>query len=123
MSTNTKQVRTILGKKSLLLLGQGATETASQIFHFKFIREIRMNLNEYEVKVLMTYDQDYYTVLKFNAESIKTEAEITKAKADLVTFYNRLLISAADFSEEEVKNLAAQQQINPTDSKENNTKN
>lgn len=102
-------IQRIIAKHALIIAAKGNTELASQIFVYDQIREIRVDFEKLEVRVLMAYDKDYFRVF-----SVKPNENITeeKAKELVFNFYNNLLNASMKLTPEEVKHLKAQKQIN-----------
>lgn len=99
----------IIGKHALIIAAKGQTELAAQVFVYDQIREVRVDLEKLEVRVLMAYDKDYFRVFAVQPNENLT---IERAKEIVVNFYNNLLNASMKLSEEEVKNLRNQQAIN-----------
>ncbi len=95
----------VVSKHALILMGRGNTEIAAQIFVYDHMREIRVDLENLEVKVLMDYDQNYFRVFKVEVNENLTKEAATKLVLD---FYNNLLNASMKLSDEEMKNLAEQ---------------
>ena len=101
--------RTIIGKHALVLVARGELELASQIFVYDQLREIRLNLEDFEVKVLMSYDESYYRVFIVKPKD-DTEEEKKKANDQVIKFYNDLLNATMKLTTEELENIRKQQQ-------------
>ncbi len=97
----------VVSRHALILMGRGNTEIAAQIFVYDHMREIRVDLENLEVKVLMDYDKDYFRVFKVEVNENLTKEAAQKIVLD---FYNNLLNASMKLSEEEKQNLAAQRQ-------------
>lgn len=98
-------------KNALIINARGTKEIASQIFRYDKMREVRLDLDKLEVKVLMSYDESYFRVI--NDKDIK-QSSGEKSKDEIVrklmTFYNQLLSSAMQLSPEEMENLKKQRE-------------
>ncbi|BDU67587.1 MAG: hypothetical protein TYPL_2400 [Candidatus Tyloplasma litorale] len=92
----------IIGKHALILTGRGKTEIASQIFVYDHIREVRVDIEKLEVKVLMNYDEAYFRVYKVE---ITKELNKEAAVKMVLDFYSKLLNASMKFSKEELENL------------------
>ncbi len=104
-----KGKKTILGKNSLILIAQGEKEVAAQIFQFDKIREVRVNTETLEVRLLMTFDESYFRVYNIAlAEDVSAEDK-AKARANVLKFYNDLLNAASQFTSDDLKNFAKQE--------------
>ncbi len=103
-----KGKKTILGKKSLILIAQGEKEIAAQIFLFEKIREVRVNVETLEVKLLMTFDEAYFRVFSISTPEDATPKLKEKAKANVLKFYNDLLNAASQFTPEDLKSFVEQ---------------
>ncbi len=101
---NTQRV---VSKHALILMGRGNTEIASQIFVYDHMREIRADIENMEVRVLMDYDNSFYRVFKVEVNENITKEQATKMVLD---FYNNLLNASMKLSDEERENLLAQRQ-------------
>ena len=109
MSTTKKPIprNTIIGKSSLLITARGQKELASQVFNYDLIREIRLDLENKEIKLLMTYDESYYRVFQTVPET-DSEKDTQEAQQKLLRFYNDLLHATMKLTAEEVENLNKQ---------------
>ncbi len=101
--------RTIIGKHALVLAAKGENELASQIFVYDHLREIRVDIRELEVKVLMNYDESYYRVFKIKLNNENDENERKKAEETVLKFYNDLLNVTMKLTNEELENIRKQQ--------------
>lgn len=95
----------IVSKHALILMGRGNTEIAAQIFVYDHMREIRVDLEQLEVRVLMDYDTAYHRVFKVELNENMTKEEATKLVLD---FYNNLLNASMKLSDEERANILSQ---------------
>ncbi len=97
----------IIGKHALIIAAKGNTELAAQIFVYDQIREVRVDVEKFEVRVLMAYDKDYFRVF-----SVQPNENVTaeKARELVINFYNNLLNASMKLTPEEVANLKVQQQ-------------
>ncbi len=95
----------VVAKHALILMGRGNTEIASQIFVYDHMREIRADLETFEVKVLMDYDTAYHRVFKVEVNENISKEQATKLVLD---FYNNLLNASMKLSDEERENILAQ---------------
>jgi hypothetical protein len=102
--------RRILGRNALAITVSGPTAGAAQIFNYDMIREIRMDLEELDVKVLTTYDRDYLRVFKIENAEMLNEEQLKQARGQVLKFYNDLITASMKFSKEEIENLTKQQQ-------------
>ena len=103
------EIQRIIGKKSLTIVVTGEKELAAQIFAYEKFKEVRLDLSNWEVKILMDYDEAYYKVFKIEpSEELPEE----KCKEIIIQFYNNLLNSAMRLSEQEMKNLQNQHNEN-----------
>lgn len=98
-------IQRIIGKNALILVAKGKKEIASQIFVYDHIREIRVDTEEFEVKILMDYDDSYFRVLKVNLNEKISEKEALKISLD---FYNNLLNASMKLSKEEMESFKNQ---------------
>ncbi len=98
---------TIIGKSSLLLTARGTKELAAQIFNYDLMREVRLDLENNEVKVLMTYDDSYYRVFQLFPQT-NTPEEKQEIEKRLLGFYNDLLHASMKLTAEEVERLNKQ---------------
>ena len=96
--------RTIIGKHALLQIAQGKKEIASQVFVYDQIREIRVDMEKLEVRVLMTYDEAYFRVFAANPNAEDKE----KARESVLRFYNELVSASMKLTDDEKKHLAQQ---------------
>ncbi len=97
----------IIGKNALILMARGKTEIASQIFVYNQIREVRVNIDLLEVKVLMLGDDSYHRV--FKVETSET-LPIEKARTLVLSFYNNLLNASMKLSKEEIDSIKKQRE-------------
>lgn len=97
----------VVSKHALILMGRGNTEIASQIFVYDHMREIRADIENMEVRVLMDYDESYHRVFKVEVNEQVTKEQAVKLVLD---FYNNLLNASMKLSDEERENLMAQRQ-------------
>ena len=95
---------TIIGKNSLLISARGQKELAAQIFNYDLVREVRLDIDNKEIKLLMTYDESYFRVFQTFAKD-ETEDSNKEAQDKLIKFYNDLLYAAMKLTKEEVENL------------------
>ncbi len=95
----------VVSKHALILMGRGNTEIAAQVFVYDHMREIRADLENFEVKVLMDYDTSYHRVFKVEVNDKITKEEAAKLVLD---FYNNLLNASMKLTDEEKENLLAQ---------------
>ncbi len=95
----------VVAKHALILMGRGQKEIAAQIFVYDHMREIRVDIENFEVKVLMDYDPNFHRVFKVDVNENITKEQAIKLTLD---FYNNLLNASMKLSEEEMKNLAEQ---------------
>lgn len=95
----------IIGKHALILVAKGQKEIAAQIFVYDHFREIRVDIEKLEVKILMDYDDSYFRVFRMIIEK-----EITKEMAvkQTLDFYNNVLNASMKLTKEEVKNIKEQ---------------
>jgi len=98
--------KTIIGKHALIQVAQGQKEIAAQLFVYDQIREIRVDMEKFEVKVLMTYDEAYFRV--FAAKPEETEEGKEKAKTAVLKFYTELVNASMKLTDEEKENLKKQ---------------
>lgn len=112
-------IQRIIGKHALIVAARGNTEMAAQVFVYDQIREIRLNLEKLEVRILMTYDKDYFKVFSINNENIPKERAIELTS----NFYNNLLNASMKLSEEEIENLRKHQIKSKEDSETKETEN
>ena len=109
----------IIGKNALILMVKGETQIASQIFVYEHFREIRVNTEELEVKVLMAYDDSYHRVFKVIVSDKLPKDEAVNI---LLGFYNNLLNAAMKLTHEEIENIKnqkKQQELEFSKKKEN----
>ncbi|NQX83250.1 MAG: hypothetical protein HRS50_00855 [Mycoplasmataceae bacterium] len=97
----------IIGKHALILIAKGEKEIASQIFVYNHIREIRVDIENLEVKVLMSYDSSYFRVLKITSTKILSKE---KALNIVIDFYNNLLNASIKLTPEEIENIKSQRE-------------
>ncbi len=97
----------IIAKHALILIAKGRKEIASQIFVYDHIREIRVDTEELEVRVLMDYDDSYFRVFRVEINDNLTEE---KAKKLVIDFYNNLLNASMKLTEEEISNIKNQRE-------------
>ncbi len=102
--------RTIIGKHALVLAAKGENELASQIFVYDHLREIRADIKDLEVKVLMNYDESYYRVFKIKLNNENDSEERKKAEQTILKFYNDLLNVTMKLTNDELENIRKQQQ-------------
>lgn len=98
--------KTIIGSKALMISAAGEHELATQIFEFTKIREIRVDLDNLEVKILTTFDDSFYRVFKVKIEDLEDKEKIEEGKKILIKFYNDLLNASMRFSKEEIEQLS-----------------
>lgn len=101
--------QTVIGKHALVLIARGDTEIASQIFVYDHMREIRIDIKNFEVKVLMNYDEAYFRVFSVKPHSEAPEDQ-EKAKEIVLKFYNDLVNASIKLTPEEAKHLKKQQE-------------
>ena len=99
----------IISKHALILIARGNKEIASQIYVYDHMREIRVDLEALEVKVLMDYDESYHRVFKIEPNEKLNENDARKI---VVEFYNNLLNSSMKLTKEEINNISAQRKAN-----------
>ncbi len=110
----------VVSKHALILMGRGNTEIAAQIFVYDHMREIRVDLEQLEVKVLMDYDSAYHRVFKVEVNEKLTKEVATKMVMD---FYNNLLNASMKLSDEERENILNQRKAHFEKVKEEIAKN
>ncbi len=98
---------TIIGKSALLITARGQKEVAAQVFNYDSLREVRLDMENKEIKILMNYDQSYYRVFQVQADETNEKA-VEEANQKLFKFYNDLLYAAMKLTKEEVENLNKQ---------------
>lgn len=96
----------IIGKHALLIAAKGNVELAAQIFVYDQMREVRLDLEKLEVRVLMTYDKDYFRVFSVK---VNDNINMERAKELVLNFYNNLLNASMKLTKEEIENLRKQQ--------------
>ena len=101
------KINRIIGKKSFTLIAQGETELAAQIFNYDQIREVRMDLENLEVKLLLSCDESYHRVFKIE---VNDKITLEEAKKTTFQFYNNLLNASMRLSKEEIENLKKQKE-------------
>lgn len=101
--------QTIIGRESLAIVANGNDEYAAQFFSYNDIREVRLSLKDFEVKVLMNYDESYYRVFKVFPAST-SEDDKKKATLSVTKFYNDLLNSTMKLTKEELENIRKQRE-------------
>ncbi len=101
------KINRIIGKNSLILVAQGKSQLAAQIFNYDQIREIRMDLEDLEVKILLSCDESYHRVYKIK---INDKITLDEAKKSVFAFYNNLLNASMKLSKEEIENLKKQKE-------------
>lgn len=100
-----KGTQRVVSKHALILMGRGNTEIAAQIFVYDHMREIRVDLEKSEVKVLMDYDESYHVVYRVTPNENINKDQATKMILD---FYNNLLNASMKLSDEEKANIQNQ---------------
>lgn len=98
----------IIGKHALILVARGQKEIASQIFIYDHIREIRVDTEALEVKVLMDYDSSYFRVFKVQ---VNEHIDEIKAQKLVLDFYNNLLNASMKLTPEEIENIKKQREM------------
>jgi hypothetical protein len=101
--------QTVIGKHALILVARGETEIASQIFVYDHIREVRVDLKNLEVKVLMNYDDAFFRVFSIKPQS-DSEEHAKHAQQVVLKFYNDLVNASIKLTPEEAKHLKEQQE-------------
>ncbi len=130
--TNKQPVgrNTIIGKNQLAIVIANEKEIASQLFNYDDIREIRVSVNDLEVRLLMNYDESYHRVFKVIPRN-NTPEERKQAEIQVLKFYNDLMNASMKFTKEELENIKTQrdalikeyQEKVKTGSNNNNTNN
>ncbi len=106
----------LISKHALILMARGEKEIASQVFVYDHMREIRADIKELEVKVLMDYDQNYHRVFKVD---VKDDADRPRATKMVLDFYNNLLNASMKLTDEEIENLKTQREAQVEQIKKN----
>jgi len=101
------KINRIIGKNSLVLVAQGQKQLAAQIFNYDQIREIRMDFDDLEVKVLLFCDDSYHRVFKIE---LSDQMDFEEAKKLTFNFYNNFLNASMKLSKEEIDNLKKQKE-------------
>ena len=101
--------RTVIGRHALIIAARGESELASQIFNYDFIREVRLDLEILEVKVLMTYDDAFFRVFSIKPKDEKKES-LKEAQDMVIKFYNDLINASMKLTKEELENIRKQQE-------------
>lgn len=99
--------QTVIGKKALVIAGVGEAQMAAQIFNYSDVREVRLDMDTMEVKLLMNYDDAYFRVYSATPD-MKNAEQVAKATEMVTKFYNDLINASMRLSEEEMKNIKAQ---------------
>ena len=107
MTAKPAQKRRIIGKNALAITLSGEKAGAAQIFNYDFIREIKMDLENLEVTVLLTYDESYHRVFDVDKSKLSPE-QVEQVKAQVLKFYNDLITASMKFSKEEIETLQKQ---------------
>lgn len=97
---------TVIGKHALILNARGEKELAAQIFVYDHIREVRLDMEKLEIKLLMNYDESYFRVYSINKTD---ELDINEARNSLINFYNGLINAAMKLTKEEQEVLQKKQ--------------
>lgn len=97
----------IIGKHALILVARGLKEVAAQVFVYDHIREIRVDTEEFEVKILMDYDESYFRVFKIQPNNEVTKEQTLKI---VLEFYNNLLNASMKLTDVEIKNIRMQRE-------------
>lgn len=90
------QKSVIFGREALTISARGQKEYATQVFNYNHIREIRLDIEKNEVKILTTFDDAYYRVFSDNSE---------KAKENALFFYNSLMNATLRLEKKDIENL------------------
>ena len=101
------KINRIIGKNSLVLVAQGQKQLAAQIFNYDQIREIRMDFDDLEVKVLLFCDDSYHRVFKIE---LSDQMDFEEAKKLTFNFHNNFLNASMKLSKEEIDNLKKQKE-------------
>ena len=112
-------INRVIGKQALILTARGEKEIASQIFVYDHVREIRVDTEQLEVKILMNYDEAYFRVFKVEVTEKLNKNEALKIVLD---FYSKLLNASMKFSKQELINLNSQRKKITEKNKENESK-
>lgn len=102
-------INRIIGKNQLIIVASSEKEIASQLFNYDDIREIRVSVQDLEVKLLMNYDEAYHRVFKYIPRDTSIE-EKQKAEQTVLRFYNDLINASMRFTKEELENIKKQQE-------------
>ncbi len=100
-----KGTQRVISKHALILMGRGETEVAAQVFVYDQMREIRADIEQLEVKVLMSNETHFNRVFKVEVSDKITKEQATKLVLD---FYNNLLSASMKLTDQEKENLANQ---------------
>ncbi len=100
-----KGTQRVISKHALILMGRGETEVAAQVFVYDQMREIRADIEQLEVKVLMSNETHFNRVFKVEVNDKITKEQAVKLVLD---FYNNLLSASMKLTDEEKQNLANQ---------------
>lgn len=101
--------QTVIGKNALVIAGIGDKQMAAQIFNYSDVREVRLDLEKFEVKLLMNYDEAYFRVYTANPKLDNAE-QVAKASQVLTKFYNDLINASMRLTSEEMKNIIKQRE-------------
>lgn len=101
--------QTVIGKNALVIAGVGEKQMAAQVFNYSDVREIRLDLEKFEVKLLMNYDDAYFRVYSANPDMANQE-QVTKATQMVTKFYNDLINASMKLTEEELENIKKQRE-------------
>jgi hypothetical protein len=105
-----EQKRRILGRHALAVSISGQNAGATQIYNYDQIREIRLDIENLEVQVLMTYEEAYIRVFDVPFKEKLNEEQLKEAKGRVLKFYNDLITASLKFTPEEIENIKKQQE-------------
>ncbi len=107
MEKQKQRKQTIVGKNALVIAAAGEKKMAAQIFNYDHVKEIRLDLDTFEVKVLMDYDEAYYRVYSANPDKNNKE-QVKHASETITKFYNDLVNASMKLTKEEADNIKKQ---------------
>lgn len=101
--------QTVIGKNALVIAGVSEKQMAAQVFNYSDVREVRLDLENFEVKLLMNYDDAYFRVYS-SSPDMEKEDQVVKATQMTTKFYNDLINASMRLSKDELENIKKQRE-------------
>jgi hypothetical protein len=101
--------QTVIGKSALVIAATSEKNMAAQIFNYDDVREVRLDMDSLEVKLLMKYDEAYFRVYSIKPQN-NTDEAMKAAQAQIMKFYNDLVNASMKITKEELETIQKQRE-------------